>query len=316
MTTDEFIRRAKDVHGNKYDYSITEYNGPKVKVKYVCPKHGIIEQNPSSHLSGSGCRFCGIERSHKNAKDTTETFIKKAEKVHGNKFDYSLVEYFNSQTKVKVICHEKDALGNEHGVFIIKPNSHINGKGCPKCNGKNKTTEEWVAEAKKVYPDKRYTFSKTKYTHARNKVIVTCAEHGDFLTLARDFLRGHGCPKCQRSRLENDVENALEKNHIEYISQKKFDWLKPLSLDFYLPKFNVAIECQGKQHYLETTIFNEKEPLKIRQERDERKRQLCNGNGVKLIYFIDNVNKKYENSGVEYFTATSDLIKYLTTIIK
>ena len=81
---------------------------------------------------------------------------------------------------------------------------------------------------------------KTKYTHARDKVVVTCAEHGDFLTLPRDFLRGHGCPKCQMSKLEASVEEKLLEQNIVFERQKKFLWLSGMSFDFYIKSENKA----------------------------------------------------------------------------
>ena len=311
LTQEEFIRRAKDVHGEKYDYSISCYKGAKEKIKYICPKHGVIEQNAHSHLLGHGCRYCSSEDSHEDSRDTKISFINKAREVHGDKYDYSLVNYINSQTKVAIICHEKDALGNEHGVFWQKPYSHLQGFRCPRCNGRNRTTEEWIAEAKTIYPEGKYSFGKTNYTHARDKVIVTCSEHGDFLTLSRDFLRGHGCPKCQLSKLEYSVERELQKAGINYESQKFFEWLYPLKPDFYIPSSNIIIECQGEQHYKDKEYFNKREGLKERKERDARKRQLCSENGIELIYFTEPKFAKFETSGNKVFTDIKDLIEYV-----
>ena len=311
LTQEEFIKRAINVHGNKYDYSILCYKSSKEKIKYICPKHGVIEQNAHSHLLGHGCRYCSNEESHETSRDTKISFINKAIKVHGDKYDYSLVNYIDSQTKVAIICHKKDALGEEHGVFWQKPNSHLQGHKCPKCNGRNRTTEEWIAEAKTVYPEGKYSFEKTKYTHARDKVIVTCCEHGDFLTLSRDFLRGHGCPKCQLSKLEYSVEKWLQKYNINYESQKTFEWLYPLKADFYIPISNIIVECQGEQHYKDKDFFNKREGLKERQERDSRKRQLCAENGVELIYFTEPKFAKYETSGNRVFTDVNELIEYI-----
>ena len=221
LTNEEFIKRCIKKHNGKYDYSITNYVRAIDKIKYICPKHGVIEQNAHSHLSGTGCPRCAVEENHNKSRYTREKFIEMAKKVHGDKYDYSNVDYKNSQTKVAIICHEKNVLGNEHGVFWQKPDSHLRGHKCPYCNGRFKTSEQWIAEARTVYPDGKYTFEKTNYTHARNKVIVTCKEHDDFLTLPRDFLRGHGCPKCQMPKLETQVEKILQENNIIYEQQKK-----------------------------------------------------------------------------------------------
>lgn len=124
-TTEEFIKEAKILYGDKYDYSKVEYFGNKQKVCIICPKHGEFWQTPNSHLRGRGCPKCGG-----TAKSNTREFIKRAESVHGNKYNYSLVDYKTSKRKVKIICPE-------HGVFEQTPDMHLKGRGCPKCNAYN-----------------------------------------------------------------------------------------------------------------------------------------------------------------------------------
>jgi hypothetical protein len=120
-TTEEFIDESNIVHGGKYDYSLVEYYGNKEKVKIICPDHGVFEQTPKDHVKGRGCIKCaGV------AQKTTEDFISEAVIVHGNRYDYSLVEYSSNKEKVKVICPE-------HGVFEQVANNHLRGQGCCKC---------------------------------------------------------------------------------------------------------------------------------------------------------------------------------------
>lgn len=147
-------------------------------------------------------------------KSTTEEFIEKSKKIHGDKYTYSNVVYENSQTHVLITCPI-------HGDFKMRPNDHLSGKGCGKCYGRNKTTEEWIEQVKNVYDEGSYTFDKTKYISARGKLIVTCTKHGDFETVAHDFSRGHGCPVCNESKLERKVRKYLEHNKINFIYQKK-----------------------------------------------------------------------------------------------
>ena len=122
----DFKERAIAVHGNKYDYSQSVYSGMHKKLTIVCPIHGKFEQEAHSHLKGQGCPKCGLESRSRKRSDTKETFIEKAKKVHGEKYDYSKVEYIGSQDKVSIICPE-------HGEFLVKPYLHIQGQGCPKC---------------------------------------------------------------------------------------------------------------------------------------------------------------------------------------
>jgi len=126
LTTEQFIEKAKAIHSDKYDYSLVEYKNNRTKVKIICHEHGIFEQRSDSHLRGQGCSKC---KGGGKKKLTTEEFIKKAKNIHGDKYDYSLVEYKNNKTKVKIICPI-------HDVFEQRPGSHLKGCDCPKCKGK------------------------------------------------------------------------------------------------------------------------------------------------------------------------------------
>jgi hypothetical protein len=122
MGVEEFISKSKEIHDDKYDYSKVEYVNAQTKVCIICPIHGEFWQRPLDHIKNkSGCPRC-VGRNK-----TTEEFIKKAKEVHGNKYDYSKVEYKGAFTKVCIICPE-------HGEFWQVPNNHLNGKGCPYCN--------------------------------------------------------------------------------------------------------------------------------------------------------------------------------------
>ena len=131
LTTDEFIIRAKKVHGNKYNYFLTKYISIHKKVKIICPIHGEFEQEANSHLYGSGCPRCNKKNSYIVNNEIINKykikFIKNANKIHNNKYYYSLVEYKNNNTKVKIIC-------KEHGIFEQSPNAHLQKRGCPKCS--------------------------------------------------------------------------------------------------------------------------------------------------------------------------------------
>ena len=121
LTTEEFIQKAISIHSNKYDYSLVKYIGSNKKVKIICKEHGEFLQSPNSHLVGQGCSSCvGL------SIPTTEEFIQKAVIVHGDRYDYSLVNYVNAKTKIKIICQK-------HKEFKQVPNSHLKGHGCPSC---------------------------------------------------------------------------------------------------------------------------------------------------------------------------------------
>ena len=208
-TTDSFIERAKKLHGDKYDYSKVEYKGKDIKVCIICPKHGEFWQMPHNHLNGAGCPKCKNEYISKKYSDTTETFIEKAKKVHGDKYDYSKVNYINSQTKVCIICPE-------HGEFWQRPNNHLNGWGCSKCSGsEKKTTKTYIEQAKLVHGDK-YDYSELEYINNKTKVQIICKEHGVFETYPNNHLyMGIGCPKCTIYKLEKKVMDMLDEIKIK-----------------------------------------------------------------------------------------------------
>ncbi len=126
LTTEEFISRARRVHGNKYDYALVEYSVTRVPVKIICREHGEFEQTPTKHLGGHGCQTCGRLAAANARRSNTEQFIAKAKRVHGDKYDYSLVSYETTALPVKIVCPA-------HGEFEQKPHDHLSGNGCRKC---------------------------------------------------------------------------------------------------------------------------------------------------------------------------------------
>jgi hypothetical protein len=348
LTKEEFIKKAKEIHGDKYDYSKVNYVNAHTKVCIICGEHGEFWQYPADHTNGHGCPKCGDENSREKRSSTKEKFIKKAKEKHGDKYDYSKVEYVNSVTKVCIICPE-----HEHGEFWQRPTDHTQGQGCPKCGGRySPTTEEWIVSARKVHEDKydysqvkyeknnmkvciicpehgefwqspykhlngkgcpkcggnysptkeewvasankvhngKYDYSKVEYVNAHTKVCIKCPEHGEFEQMPYQHTNGSGCPKCNLSHLERSIMNYLDEVGITYDYQKRFNWLGLQSLDFYLPYYNVGIECQGEQHFFPVDFAGRgvewacKEFDKI-NSRDKQKKTLCEKHGVKLLYF-------------------------------
>lgn len=126
QTKEQFIEKARLVHDNKYDYSKVNYMNSKTKVEIICPIHGSFFQAPIKHTSSKqGCPKCANEENGKRCRKSFEGFIKRAKSVHGNKYDYSKVNYINSSTKVEIVCPK-------HGSFFQSPNNHYK-YGCPKC---------------------------------------------------------------------------------------------------------------------------------------------------------------------------------------
>jgi hypothetical protein len=202
---DQFIDLARKVHGEKYDYSLTEYKNSTTKIKIICPKHGQFFQLPPNHLSGRNCRKCGQEIINKKNALTVDEFLEKAKKGHGEKYDYSLVEYVNSNTQVTILCPE-------HGKFEQRPIHHLRKAGCPECGNiriglsNRHDQNQFIDSAKKVHGEK-YDYSLAEYTGARNKIKIICPEHGQFCQSPQNHLAGRGCPRCGKK--ECDKKNTL-----------------------------------------------------------------------------------------------------------
>ena len=209
LNTNDFIIKAKEIHGDKYDYPKVEYKNNHTKVCIICPEHGEFWQTPSNHLNGCGCPKCAVLRTIKTLSLTTEEFIKKAHEVHGDRYDYSKVEYVNYNTLIKIICPI-------HGEFWQTPSNHLKGQGCRKCVGKYKTTtEEFIAKAKHIHGEK-YDYSKVEYKNCHTKVCIICPKHGEFWQTPTSHLRGCGCYICNKGYNCEYKFNLLEEFIDEY----------------------------------------------------------------------------------------------------
>jgi hypothetical protein len=206
--TEKFISKSIKKFKDKFQYTAVDYVSPKLKIKLICPKHGIFEITPANHLSSTagGCVQCQRD----NAKVGTDKFIERSTKIHNGKYDYSLVDYKRSDTKVKIICPI-------HGIFEQLPQSHLKGNGCHQCSGKQrKTTEQFIKEAKEVHGD-LYDYSLVDYKTTTTYVKIVCKEHGIFEQYPTAHVnRGDGCPECgkhykpKRYTQEDYIEKARE----------------------------------------------------------------------------------------------------------
>ena len=194
-----FIDRAKSKHDDKYDYSKVEYNGIRNKVCIICPIHGEFWQYPQDHIRGNNCPICANENRGRRKRYTKDEFVEKSKEIHGDKYDYSKVEYKNVNTKVNIICPI-------HGEFEQIPMNHINGQGCPKCAGRGLTPDEIIVKFNDVHNGK-YDYSKVEYKGMHTKVCIICSEHGEFWQTPSKHLLGQGCKKCAYS--ENGINKRM-----------------------------------------------------------------------------------------------------------
>ena len=281
-TTEQFIEKAKKVHGDKYDYSKVEYLGSQTKVDVICPKHGVFSIKPYLHIQGQGCKKCWEEKRKFNRLSTTEEFIKKARKVHGDKYDYSKVKYVKNNTDVQIICPI-------HGEFLQTPSSHLNGSGCPKCGiekcHKVMTTDEFIEKARKVHGNK-YNYDNVEYKNPFEEIEITCPIHGVFLQKPSYHLSGCGCQKC------GVTESKWETEIYEYILSLSDDAVKNdrkvlngKEIDIFIPSKMVGIECDGLRWHNE---------LYKNMSYHIDKTNECNEKGVRLVHIFEDewMNKK------------------------
>lgn len=276
-TTENFIKKSKLTHGDKYDYSNSKYINAKTTVKIICPIHGEFEQIPRNHIRGQNCQKCSGVYMDKNY------FIEKSKSLHGDKYDYSLVNYTTQLTKIQIICPI-------HGMFEQKPKDHLLGKGCIKCSGKNKTTDDLIKEFSEIN-NHQYNYSKVIYKDAKTKVEIICDKHGAFEQTPNAHLRGQGCPICRESKGEKEIRNYLINKKISFIPQHKFSDcknLKELPFDFYLPDYNTCVEFNGEQHFKPIKYFGGVDKFKKVQINDFIKFNYCKSNKINLI-IINNI---------------------------
>lgn len=200
---EKFIERAIKKHGNKYDYSKVEYLNSQTKICIICPEHGEFWQVPAGHVRGYGCPLCSNQNKNNDKRASVNDFVRKAIKKHGKKYDYSKTEYINARTKVCIICPK-------HGEFWQLPFSHLNGRGCPICSGKNMSNNLFIEKAKETHGEK-YDYSKVEFKDSKTKVCIICPEHGEFWQSPAKHLYGQGCPVC-------GLKERGEQSRISYLT--------------------------------------------------------------------------------------------------
>ncbi len=195
ITTEIFREKSIEKHGEKYDYSQSNYIKSSIKIDIICKTHGLFSQLPTLHSNGSGCKKCADELNAKKRIKSLCDFIDEANKIHNNKYDYSQTIYKLACDKIKIIC-------KDHGEFMQQAYSHIRQKhGCPTCGKikqvtkRTKTPEKFIEDSIKLHGNK-YDYSKSNYFNDNSKIIIICKEHGEFEQEASNHLQGKGCNKC------------------------------------------------------------------------------------------------------------------------
>lgn len=279
LTTEEFIKRAVEVHGWEYDYSQTIYQDMHSDVVIVCKKHGKFMQTPSNHLKGHGCHICHKIEGRRLSNDVV---LRRFQKAHRGKYDYSLMEYKNRKTKIKIICPI-------HGIFEQTPEKHMVGHGCPKCCTNFKSnTELFVEKAKAVHGD-LYDYSKVEYVNSITPVCIIDKDFGEFWQRPDAHVRGEG----HFSRRSMKIHQTKKKNNSYRISrpeQEVYELLVakfgkddvmsqyrsevyPFACDFYIVSLDLYIELNAfwthGGHWFDSSDPKDREEL-LRIEKQRR----------------------------------------------
>ena len=274
LLKNNFIQKAIKVHSSKYDYSKVKYFNSHTKVIIICKEHGDFSQKPYSHLANHGCPKCGSKLTgNKNLSDWEE-ILKKIIKIHKDRYDYSKYKFKGIKYKSTIICVI-------HGSFQQSIEIHLQGYGCNKCSGCEKTQEDFILECDKIH-NSRYSYDKVNYIKAHSKVKIICSKHGVFTQTPHNHRKGAGCPKCKVIISKGELE--LREFIISILGLDKIlpndrVTIKPYEIDIYIPSLKLGFEYNGK--YWHSLKFKE---LGHR----ERKTKMCRDVDVTLIHIEEN----------------------------
>jgi hypothetical protein len=292
-----FIEKARNVHGDKYDYTQSVYNGNKNKIKIICKEHGEFYQTPLDHY---GQKKCGCRKCSGLFKMDIHSFIIKSNIIHKSRYDYSKVVFIDRITPVEIIC-------KIHGSFFQTPKNHLShtsGHGCSKCKAdstKNRfsmMSDEFENRANKIH-NNYYSYPE-KYINIEKPLKIICPLHGEFYQRPNNHLKGHGCAECKQYKCEKITGKIIEElfgikpthNHIIRLSNRK-----RLYIDYF---FNVkgvdyAVEYNGLQHYQPVEFFGGLKGHKEAVRRDKIKEEWCKNNNTRLITIDGRLYNDYES---------------------
>tara|TARA_B110000285_G_scaffold139174_1_gene155748 strand:+ start:49 stop:1500 length:1452 start_codon:yes stop_codon:yes gene_type:complete len=235
ILTDIFIENSKKKHGDKYDYSKSKYEHNLKEVIIICPEHGKFKQLPKVHKRGGGCQDCGRIKTANGRRSNTDKFIEDAKKIHGDKYNYSKVDYKSAREPVTIIC-------KKHDEFSQTPNGHLSKEaGCRKCSTNTnaikatKSTTQFIEDAKKIHGE-TYDYSKVDYKSAREPVTIICKKHDEFSQTPNGHLsKKRGCRRCGIKKITNTKEfiEEAKKIHGETYDYSKVEYkisMEPVTL--------------------------------------------------------------------------------------
>lgn len=238
LSNDDWIKKAKAVHGNRYNYDDTCYIGARKKLTIICLKHGPFEIRASNHIAKKqGCKKCvqpnaSWAPTKGKPRVSPEKFLERFLLAHPTaNLRVDIATYENMHSKVQVKC-------NEHGNFAVKPSNLVRGSGCPKC-AHNRNSESrrlplnnFIKRCSSLYDD-AYEYDYVQYRNLREYVLVECPQHGIWSVIAANHLNGKsGCPVCQKLKQTENLQQSIRLSDAEFFSRceqmhgKTYDYKK------------------------------------------------------------------------------------------
>jgi predicted nucleic-acid-binding Zn-ribbon protein len=305
MTQDEFIDKSNKVHGDRYDYKDAVYINNKTNVTIICKNHGPFQVTPSNFLAGGNCPKCGKESARQKQVSSTDEFIKKSIEKHGDKYNYTKVNYKTAKIPITVTCLK-------HGDFQITPNKHLLGAGCKKCyfDKKRHSIDDFIRKAKQKHGD-TYDYSNVKYVNDITPVEIICTKHGPFYASPNNHIgKSSGCASCKHSKGEKILNQLLEDKGLKFETESKFSECigysdehtciksRKLKFDFYVPELNTLIEYDGAFHFIQMGMVNDDQFLRDILN-DKQKNDFTKRKSIKLIRIaytdFDSISEELEN---------------------
>lgn len=212
LTQEEFLARLPQEILDKYSFEKVVYTKSRDKVIVTCPHHGDFTITAGGLIQGEGCPYCAG-----NKKLSTEEFLERSLKAHGNLYLYDKVAYTGTANKVTITCRV-------HGDFEQNAGSHMNGRGCPWCDTSRQLTKEEVIGRSVKQHGNKYDYNRVVFCSTKQKIEIGCPIHGWFWQTPEEHINGSGCKKCantlggfnRRIPLEVFVRDAIESHRASY----------------------------------------------------------------------------------------------------
>ena len=287
------LKRENIHEKGHYSYEETIYKTNKDKLKIHCNRcDEDFWQMAGSHLQGRGCRGCKAKSTALRLTKDTNWFFTELNKRNLHKeghYSYNETVYTSSKGKIKIHCNK---CGED---FFQAAYDHLQGHGCNKCKVEiiakinRKDTHWFLSKLKKdnVHEEGHYNYDETVYKLNKEKVKIHCNRcNKNFWQRPNAHLKGAGCIQCKGSKMEKTIRLYLQSNRIKFKQEKTFNTCKAkraLRFDFFISSHNLLIEAQGKQHYEPLPFFGGEAALKLRQARDQIKRNWAKYSPYRLV---------------------------------